>query len=131
MITIGRINTRRNSRTHMALNGATFCGSGNRAPIRHEAKTFRDINRASICKTCFTPANLTIAQIEATTGSGFRAALDDFLCDVRIIVGYGAEAARVLFRAAPVVAPAPVAEKPLSAWGTMANSFRKTHPVAA
>lgn len=124
MITIGRINTRRGSRTHMALNGKTFCGSGRRSPIRHEAKTFRDIDRATICKACFTPANLTVAQIEVTTGSGFRAALDDFLCDVRIIVGYGPQAAP---RIAPSVATA-VPAKQLSAWGTMANGFRMTHP---
>jgi len=129
MITIGRINTRRNARTHMALNGKTFCGSGNRAPIRHIAQTFRDIDRASICKSCFTPANLTIAQIEVTTGSGFRAALDDFLCDVRLIVGYGPQAAP---RVAPTVAPSVAGAAPvkvLSAWGAMAEGFRKTHPV--
>ena len=127
MITIGRINTRNTSRTHMALNGKTFCGSGGRSPIRHEAQTFRDIDRASICKGCFTPANLTIAQIEVTTGSGFRAALDDFLCDVRIIVGYGPQ---VTVPKAATIAPVTVAApaKQLSAWGAMANGFRKTHP---
>jgi hypothetical protein len=125
VITIGRINTRRNSRTHMALNGKTFCGSGSRAPIRHIAQTFRDIDRASICKSCFTPANLTVAQIEVTTGSGFRAALDDFLCDVRLIVGYGAQAVRAV---APVV-EVPVAPKVLSTWGAMAEGFRRTHAV--
>jgi hypothetical protein len=37
MITIGRINTHKTSRTHMALNGRTFCGSGGRPhPARGE-----------------------------------------------------------------------------------------------
>ena len=125
MITIGRINTRNTSRTHMALNGRTFCGSGGRAPIRHEAQTFRDIDRASICKACFTPASLTVAQIEVTTGSGFRAALDDFLCDVRIIVGYGPQI--TVPKRAAAVAPVAAPAKQLSAWGAMANGFRKTH----
>lgn len=130
MITIGRISTRKNSRTHMALNGVTFCGSGRRSPIHHPAITYRAIDRKSLCKTCFTPANLTVAQIEVTTGR-FNAALDSFLCDVRIIVGYGAEAARVMFRVTPTVPAMPQPEKRLSAWGAMANGFRKTHPVAA
>ena len=125
MITIGRINTRKTSRTHMALNGKTFCGSGRQAPIRHEAKTFRDIDRATICKACFTPAHLTVAQIEVTTGSGFRAALDDFLCDIRIIIGYGAPA---VVRPVPAVIVPEAPAKRVSAWGAMADGFRKTHP---
>lgn len=146
MITIGRINTRKTSRTHMALNGKTFCGSGNRAPIRHIAKTYRDIERASICKSCFTPANLTVAQIEVATGR-FSAALDDFLCDLRLVIGYGTPPSRPALAVAPLRfqvrihngdgaqswlarKSAPVT-KELSAWGAMANGFRKTHPVAA
>lgn len=129
MITVGRINTRRNSRTHMALNGKTFCGSGKRAPIHHPATTCRAIDRDTLCKTCFTPANLTVAQIEVTTGR-FNAALDDFLCDVRLIVGYGAEVVRTMLRVTPTVPVAVPAVKPLSAWGQMANGFRKTHRVA-
>ena len=124
MITIGRINTRNTSRTHMALNGRTFCGTGRRAPIRHEAQIFRSIDRASICKACFTPANLTIAQAEVTSGR-YRAALDDFLCDVRLIVGYGVQA--IPAKSAPVIVIPVQPAKQLSAWGAMANGFRRTH----
>lgn len=135
MITTGRISTRRNARTHIAINGHTMCGTKSHAPIAHPSKTYASIDRARLCKLCFTPAHLTILQRENTTGSKWNAALDNFLCDVRLIVGYEPQTAevRTIFRVVPAAAPK-VREMKTPApgsWGAMAASFRNTHPQRA
>jgi hypothetical protein len=132
MITTGRISTRHNARTHIAINGRTMCGTKSHAPIAHPSKTYAGIDRSRLCKLCFTPAHLTILQREATTGPKWSAALDNFLCDVRLIVGYEPQTAevRTVFRVAPAVAPR-VREmvKPApGTWGSMAAGFKRTHP---
>lgn len=132
MITVGRISTRTNARTHIAINGRTMCGTKSHAPIAHPSKTYAGIDRSRLCKLCFTPAHLTILQREVTTGPKWNAALDNFLCDVRLIVGRDPETVevRTVFRVAPVAAPK-VREmvKPApGSWGAMAAGFKRTHP---
>ena len=132
MITIGRISTRRNARTHAAINGRTLCGTKSHAPIAHVAKTYASIDKARLCKLCFTPAHMTVLQHEVTSAPKWNAALDNFLCDVRLIVGREPETVevRTVFRVAPSVAPK-VREmvKPApGSWGAMAAGFKRTHP---
>lgn len=132
MITTGRISTRRNARTHIAINGNTMCGTKSHAPIAHPSKTYAGIDKGNLCKLCFTPAHLTILQRENTTGPRWSAALDTFLCDVRLIVGYEPQTAevRTIFRVVPAAAPR-VREMKVPApgsWGAMAAGFRRTHP---
>lgn len=135
MITTGRISTRTNARTHIAINGNTMCGTKSHATIAHPSKTYASIDKNALCKLCFTPAHLTILQREVTSAPRWNAALDNFLCDVRLIVGREPETVevRTVFRVVPSVAPR-VRETVKAApgtWGSMAVSFAKTHARAA
>lgn len=132
MITVGRISDCDDAREHIAIKGKTMCGSKSHAPIIHRAKTYGSVNKSRICRRCFTPAHLTILQRENTIGPRWSAALDTFLCDVRLIVGYEPQTAevRTIFRVVPAAAPK-VREMKTPApgsWGAMAAGFRNTHP---
>lgn len=153
-VLIGRITTTPGARYHLAFSGSTPCSSGATAPLHHPVATYRGIDLGLLCRRCFTPANLTRAQAEVTSGGRFNAALDQFLCDARGIVGYGpdtvdAKTARpASAKAAATTAAVPAPPRPaflrfqqrqaeqaqartLGAWGQLAAKFAVTHPSTA
>ncbi len=73
---------------------------------------------------------MTVLQHEVTSAPRWNAALDNFLCDVRLIVGRELETVevRTVFRVVPVRPAREVKAKELGAWGQMAAGFRRTHP---
>lgn len=152
-VLIGRITATHGARVHLAFSGRTPCGSARSSRITLPATTYRGIDLQLLCRRCFTPENLTRAQSEVTNGGRFNAALDDFLCTVRKVVGYAPEPAVAVpartaspVRAAAGGATAPALRpalakliarnqeraksRPLGAWGQLAETFAKTHTIA-
>lgn len=94
MVTIGRIiGAGSRCKIHMAINEVTRCGPAHHRGI-NPIKQPAGIAQKELCKTCFTPANVTIAQTEITSASHLDAQLDDFFCVTRLRVGYETDAQR-------------------------------------
>ncbi|SRR6266704_3583953 len=134
-VRIGRVTTARNARIHLAIDGRT-CGASRRGRIGYEVTRPDLADPANLCKRCFRPARVAVAEMTITTAHGpaaerIRRMLatvteacktpEQRAADADLI----ARITRTIELAAPVLA-LPLAERPRT-WADLRADYLRTH----